>query len=243
MADSNGQPQRDTSGPHRCADGRTARVDARCSARSSTNEMTKTVAELQSELDRLDAEIRIAREREVSGRLDQITELMAQWSISLNDVGRHFLHRFGTEASDASLRHTNDPELTTFLTRAVRQILSDNPTPPSCPRCASDNTWLVYRSSRHHPIPTFCCDACRRTFTRLHGTSIQNLKDKERLFEFIRYLAHQRPLDSVAAEMGVTRITVASWLRRVRTLLWTLDPSGHYVARVRLGQKPVAREQ
>jgi len=205
--------------------------------------MTKTVAELQSELDRLDAEIRTAHKREVGGPLDQITELMAQWSISLNEVDRHFLHRFGMEASNASLRCTNDPELTAFLTRAIRQILSDDPTPPSCPRCASDNTWLVYRSSGHHPVPTFCCDACNRTFTRLHGTSIQNLQNKEKLFEFLPYLAHQHSPDSVAAEMCVTRATVMSWLRRLRALLWTLDPSGHYVARVRLGQKPTLRER
>lgn len=205
--------------------------------------MTKTVAELQSELDRLDAELRTARKQEVSGPLDQITELMAQWSISLNEVDRHFRHRFGMEASDASLRRTNDPELTAFLTRAIRQILSDDPNPPSCPRCTSDNTCLVYRSSGHHPVPTFCCDGCNRTFTRLHGTSIQNLKNKEKLFEFLPYLAHQHPLDSVAAEMCVTRVTVASWLRRVRALLWTLDPSGHYVARVRLGQRPTLPER
>ncbi|MGC3025080.1 DUF746 domain-containing protein [Burkholderia sp. DN3021] len=205
--------------------------------------MTKTAAELQSELDRLDAEIRITREQEVGGPLDQITELMAQWSISLDQVARHFRHRFGMEASDTSLRRTDDPELTAFLTRAIRQILSDDPAPPSCPRCASDNTWLVYRSSSSYPIPTFCCDACNRTFTRLHGTSIQNLKNKEKLFEFLPYLAHRHPLDSVAAEMHVTRATVLSWLRRLRALLWTLDPSGHYVARVRLGQKPTPRER
>ncbi|KAG8155520.1 DUF746 domain-containing protein [Burkholderia catarinensis] len=199
--------------------------------------MTKTVAELQSELDRLDAEIRTTREQEVGGPLDQITELMAHWSISLDQVAWHFRHRFGMEASDTSLRRTGDSELTAFLTRAIGQILSDDPAPPSCPRCASDNTWLVYRSSRHHPVPTFCCDACNRTFTRLHGTSIQNLKNKEKLFEFLPYLAHQHSLDSVAAEMHVTRATVTSWLRRVRALLWTLDPSGHYVARVRLGQR------
>ncbi|WP_034176758.1 hypothetical protein [Burkholderia ambifaria] len=91
--------------------------------------MTKTVAELQSELDRLDAEIRITREQEVGGPLDQITELMAQWSISLDQVARHFRHRFGMEASDTSLRRTDDPELTAFLTRAIRQILSDDPAP------------------------------------------------------------------------------------------------------------------
>ncbi|RQS18324.1 DUF746 domain-containing protein [Burkholderia sp. Bp8998] len=205
--------------------------------------MTKTVAELRSELDRLDAEIRTARQREVGGPLDQITDLMSQWSISLDDVSRHFRHRFGMEASDALLRRTDDPELTAFLTRAVRHILSDDPAPPACPRCASDNTWLVYRSSGYHPVPTFCCDACNRTFTRLHGTSIQNLPNKEKLFEFLPYLAHQHPLDSVAAEMRVTRATVMSWLRRLRALLWTLDPSGHYVARVRLGQKPARRER
>ncbi|QTD91910.1 DUF746 domain-containing protein [Burkholderia anthina] len=203
--------------------------------------MTKKVAELQSELDRLDAKIRTARKQEVGETLDQITDLMSQWSISLDEISRHFRHRFGMEACDASLRRTNDPELTAFLTRAIRQILSDDPTPPPCPRCASDNTWLVYRSSEHHPLPTFCCDACNRPFTRLHGTSIQNLNDKEKLFEFLPYLAHQHPLDSVAAEMCVTRETVASWLRRVRTLLWTLDPSGYYVARVRLGQKSARR--
>ena len=210
---------------------------------NNKNEMTKTLAELRIELVRLDAKIRTARKREVGGPLNQITDLMSQWSISLDDMSRHFRHRFGMEASDASLRSTNDPELTAFLTRAIRQILSDDPTPPPCPRCASDNTWLVYRSSGHHPVPTFCCDACSRTFTRLHGTSIQNLKNKEKLFEFLPYLAHQHPLDSVAAEMCVTRATVASWLRRVRTLLWTLDPSGHYVARVRLGKKPTRRER
>jgi len=205
--------------------------------------MTKTVAALQSELDRLDAEIRTARKQEVGGPLDQITELMAQWSISLNEVDRHFRHRFGMEASDASLRRTNDPELTAFLTRSIRQILSDDPTPPSCPRCTGDNTWLAYRSSGHHPVPTFCCAACNRTFTRLHGTSIQNLKNKENLFEFLPYLAQPHSLDSVASEMCVTRGTVASWLRRMRALLWTLDPSGHYVARVRLGQKPALRKR
>ncbi|WP_175725947.1 hypothetical protein, partial [Burkholderia ambifaria] len=69
--------------------------------------MTKTAAELQSELDRLDAEIRITLEQEVGGPLDQITELMAQWSISLDQVARHFRHRFGMEASDTSLRRTD----------------------------------------------------------------------------------------------------------------------------------------
>lgn len=120
---------------------------ARCSARSCKNEMTKTLAELRSEPARLDAEIRTARKREVGDPLDQITDLMSQWSISLDDVSRHFRHRFGMEASD--------PELTVFLTRA----------------------------------------------------------------------------------------TVGSWLRRVRTLLWTLDPSGRYVTRVHLGQKPTRRER
>ncbi|WP_174987676.1 DUF746 domain-containing protein [Burkholderia lata] len=175
--------------------------------------------------------------------LDQIAELMAPWSISLNKVGRHFRHRFGMEASDASLRRTNDSELTAFLTRAIRQILSDDPTPPSCSRCTSDNTWLVYRSSDRLPVPTFCCDACNRTFTRLHDTSIQDLQNKEKLFEFLPYLAHQHPLDSVAAEMCVTRATVMSWLRRLRALLWTLDPSGHYVARVRLGQRSALQKR
>jgi hypothetical protein len=40
--------------------------------------MARTVAELQGELDLLDAELRITRKQEVSGPLDQITELMAQ---------------------------------------------------------------------------------------------------------------------------------------------------------------------
>ncbi|TCW85067.1 hypothetical protein C5O80_07465 [Burkholderia sp. SRS-46] len=114
--------------------------------------------------------------------------------------------------------------------------------PAPCPNCTSGITRLIHCGSALHPVPTFFCDACSRTFTRLHGTPLQNLHKKDKLFEFLQYLPHQRSLDSVAAEMSVTRVTVTSWLRRLRTLLLALDPSRHYAARVRLGQKPASPE-
>ncbi|WP_414436963.1 DUF746 domain-containing protein [Burkholderia pyrrocinia] len=53
----------------------------------------------------------------------------------------------------------------------------------------------------------------------------------------MRCLSQCRTLDAVAAELGMKRHTVDLWVRRFRTWLLALDPSGDYAARVRLGRQ------
>ena len=196
--------------------------------------MKKTSAELWGDLECLETEIHAARLREIGPALDQIVALMTQWSISLEEVDVFRLHRFEEDSGNASPGDTGDPELAAFLTHAIEQVLTADPTPPPCPHCTSRNTRLLQRASNRRMVPEFVCDACTRHFTRTLGTPLQHLPKKHMLFDFARCLSQHRSLDSIAVEMRMTRVTVASWVRRFQAWLLMLDPSGHYAERIPL---------
>lgn len=203
-----------------------------------TEPMKKTVAELRGELAYLDAKIKIARQREIEPALNQIVDLMEQWSISIGEIDRFRRGQFRVGIEGAPRRGAHDPELTTFLVSAIEHVLSTDTTAPSCPRCTSFATRLVHRASPSRTLPYFVCDTCHKGFTRTLGTPLHHIHPRDNLFDFVRCLSQERTLDAVAADLGMTRQTVNLWLRRFRGWLLALDPSGHYAARVRLSNQP-----
>ena len=219
--------------------------ESSCNARANQQEtvglwtelMKKTVAELRGELACLDAKIKNARQLEIDPALNQIVDLMAQWSISISEIDRFQRGRFHAGTDGASRHDDHDPELTRFLVSAIEHVLSTDITPPSCPRCTSFATRLVHRASPSRALPYFVCDTCHRGFTRTQGTPLHSTHKRNRLIDFARCLSQRRTLDAVAAELGMKRHTVDLWVRRFRAWLLVLDPSGDYAARVRLGRQ------
>ncbi|WP_157776450.1 DUF746 domain-containing protein [Burkholderia stabilis] len=200
--------------------------------------MKKTAAQLRGELACLDAKIKIARQYEIEPALNQIVDLMAQWSISIGEIDRFQRGRFRVGTDGAPRQNDHDPELTTFLVSAIEHVLSTDTTPPSCPRCTSLATRLVHRANPSRALPYFVCDTCHRGFTRTLGTPLHGIHKRDELFDFVQCLPQGRTLDAVATELGMKRCTVDSWVRRFRAWLLALDPSGYYAVRVQLGDQP-----
>lgn len=200
--------------------------------------MKKTVAQLRGELAYLDAKIKIARQREIEHALNQIVDLMAQWSISIGEINRFQHGRFHVGPDDALRQNNHDSELTAFLVSAIEHVLSTDTTPPSCPRCTSLATRLVHRASPSRALPYFVCDTCHRGFTRTLGTPLHSIHKRDGLFDFVRCLSQGRTRDAVATELGMKRRTVDSWVRRFRAWLLALDPSGYYAVCMQLGDQP-----
>jgi transposase-like protein len=134
---------------------------------------------------------------------------------------------------------TEDPALTQFLEAELADILSLSETPPACPKCQSTATRLTHHSqTASGRLPAFQCWTCKTCFSRTTGTPLSQINRRDRLPGFIRLLSQQKSLLLAGRELGASARLVARWTRNFRAWLLTIDPSGHWEAKVRLGIAP-----
>ncbi len=86
-------------------------------------------------------------------------------------------------------------------------------------------------------VPQFGCHGCGRTFTRIVGTPMARLTRKDALPGFVRLLSQQRPVADAVRHLGLDERIVSNWVKKFRTWLLQLDPSGAYERMVKLGVK------
>lgn len=100
------------------------------------------------------------------------------------------------------------------------------------------DTILLSRPHARMPMPAFRCTACRHQFNRLTGTPLARLRHADRLPQFVRLLSCQISYKEAAEILEVDYSAIANWTEKFRRWLITLDPTGAWERRVRLGIKP-----
>ncbi|RQR45355.1 DUF746 domain-containing protein [Burkholderia sp. Bp9126] len=143
-----------------------------------------------------------------------------------------------TTKSPLPRRYAEDAELTAYLETEIARVFSDAIEPvPGCPHCLADTARFTRRHVRPPCLPEFQCGACMRRFTRATGTPMANMLRKDLLMAFLPWLSQHRPVVHAAGQFNVATETVSEWVRRFRSWLLKLDPSGRHEQRVRLGLK------
>lgn len=131
--------------------------------------------------------------------------------------------------------NTEDRVLTNFLEAEIDDLLSQSEVPPPCPHCDGNNTVLFARAASPKPVlPVFQCKRCKSHFRRTTGTPLAGLKFHN-LPVFLKLLSQQRPIKDAAKILGVKPMTLSRWVRRIRQWLLTIDTTGYWEAKVRLG--------
>lgn len=143
-----------------------------------------------------------------------------------------------TRKARAAAVDTEDVALTQYLLRELKAARSPSVKPPACVYCHSPNTVLAGRALARRPMPAFQCQSCLCRFNRLTGTPLARLRHGAKLPLFVRLLSCQMSYKEAAEILQVDYSAIANWAEKFRTWLLTLDPSGAWEARARLGIKP-----
>lgn len=134
--------------------------------------------------------------------------------------------------------YVEDRTLTAWLRCEIDKVLAHDIHPlPSCPHCASHAVHHVGRQRQTPYLPVFRCERCTRTFSRITRTALANSLRPDTLKALLPWLSQQRPVAHAAEAFGVKPETIIGLVKRFRTWLLRLDPSGQYERRVRLGLK------
>ena len=80
-----------------------------------------------------------------------------------------------------------------------------------CPHCSSDS---VQGWGSAHGLPRYRCNACKRTFNPLTGTSLARLRNKDKWFLFLRTLTQQKSIRKSAEICGIDNSTALRWRQR-----------------------------
>ncbi len=127
----------------------------------------------------------------------------------------------------------NDHDLAAYLESAWRKLHTRSRRPLRCPRCHAGGT--RYDGVDGSGLPQFFCDHCQRRFNRVTDTPMARLKSPDKILAYFHLISQPISVAECARQLDIRHETVLNWSLQTRLWLLTLDPTGSWELRVRLG--------